>query len=254
MGAFQAEMAIFLIGMAAFAKKRTWKLGHWALAFTSIYCLVFTFSRGAYLGFLFGLLVLGLIKQHKLLLLLAIVLVCWQSLVPNAVTERVLMTYQNGQGLDPSAEGRVSLWQDAMEVVNHDPVLGTGFNTYEYMGRVGSFRDTHNYYIKVLLETGINGFLIFLSLLAITGRMAWRLFREAKDPFLAALGCAFFGTFMCALVVNFFGDRWTYLQEDGFYWVLLGLVARGLLLVRQEEPLPVAGAIPSILPETVTQE
>ena len=72
MGAFQAEMAVFLIGMASFTKKLTWKLAFWGLACTSIYCLVFTFSRGGYLGFLVGLLILGLVKQRKLLILLAI--------------------------------------------------------------------------------------------------------------------------------------------------------------------------------------
>ena len=234
MGAFQAEFAIFLIGLAAFAKKPMLKLGLLAVAVTSIYCLELTLSRGAYAGFLVGLFVLGLIKERKILILLVIILVSWQTFVPNAVKQRVLMTYQEGEGLDSSTGERVTLWQDALLVFNEDPILGTGFNTYAYMGRVGPYTDTHNYYVKILIETGLVGLLIFLWLLGVACKMSWRLFRVAKDPVMSALSCGFFAMMICTIVVNFFGDRWTYLQVNGFLWVLLGLVARGLHLVSQE--------------------
>lgn len=235
MGAFQAELAIFLIGLAIFAKKPVLKLGLLAIALYSVYCLELTLSRGAYAGFLMGLFVLGLIKERKILILLAIILVSWQSLVPYAVTQRVMMTYQEGEGLDPSAEARITIWHDALRVFNEDPIFGTGFNTYAYMRRVEEYTDTHNYYLKILLETGLAGLLIFLWLLGVACKMSWRLFQVAKDPIMSALGCGLFAMLICVLVVNFFGDRWTYLQVNGFLWVLLGLVARGLLLVSQEK-------------------
>src|SRR6266403_1005116 len=150
MGAFQAEVAILLIGVALFARKPALKLGLLAIALYSVYCLELTLSRGAYAGFLLGLFVLGLIKERKILILLAIILVTWQSLVPYAVTQRVMMTYQEGE-LDSSAGERVTIWQDALRVVNEDPILGTGLNTYAFMGRVGQYTDTHNYYLKILL-------------------------------------------------------------------------------------------------------
>jgi O-antigen ligase len=176
----------------------------------------------------------GLIKERKILILLAIILVSWQSFVPYAVTQRVMMTYHEGEGLDPSAGERLTLWEDALRVLNEEPIFGTGFNTYQYMGRVGTYTDTHNYYVKILMETGFAGLLIFLCLLGVICKMSWRLFRRARDPIMSSLGCAFFAMLICAIVVNFFGDRWTYLQVNGFFWVLLGLVARGLHLVSQE--------------------
>jgi O-antigen ligase len=234
MGAFQAEIAVFLIGLALFAKKPVVKLGLLAIALMSIYCLELTLSRGAYAGFLMGLLVLGLIKERKILILLAIILGTWQSLVPYAVTQRVMMTYQGGE-VDSSAEARITIWQDALQVFNEDPILGTGFNTYAHMRRVEEYTDTHNYYLKILLETGLAGLLIFLWLLGVACKMSWRLYRVAKDPIMSALGCGLFAMLICVLVVNFFGDRWTYLQVNGFLWVLLGLVARGLYVVSQEK-------------------
>jgi O-antigen ligase len=185
-----------------------------------------------------GLLVLGVVKARKWLVLLILILVTWQSFVPVAVTQRVLMTDQPGQELDSSSEERITIWQDALQLFHEDPVFGTGFDTYQFMGRVGPYRDTHNYYVKVLLETGVVGIGLFLALLASAGKISWRVFRESRDPFLSGLGCAFFAMLMCAVVVNFFGDRWTYLQVNGFLWVLLGFMARGLSLIGQEEEKP----------------
>lgn len=235
MGAFQAEFAIFLVSLAVFAKKPVLKLGLLAIALYSLYCLELTFSRGAYAGFLIGLLFLGLIKERKILVLLAIILVSWQSFVPHAVTERVTMTHQENGELDASAEERVAIWQDAAQMFSEDPVFGTGFNTYAYLGRYMGYKDTHNYYLKILIEMGLAGLLAFLWLLGAACKMPWRLFRLAKDPFMSALGCGLFAMMICVLVVNFFGDRWTFLQVNGFLWVLLGLAARGLRVVSQEK-------------------
>jgi O-antigen ligase len=174
-------------------------------------------------------------RERKLLLVLAVILISWQSFVPNAVRERVLMTYSQGEGLDSSAEERITIWEDAVEVIESNPLLGTGFDTYQWMGRVGPYRDTHNYYLKVFLELGLVGLVVFLMQLRAAGVMSWRLFKSREDPLLSALGGAFFAMLMCAAVVNFFGDRWTYLQVSGFFWVLLGIIARGCHFLQSGE-------------------
>jgi O-antigen ligase len=235
MGAFQAQYAIFFLALAAFVKKKYVRWGLYAIALTSIYCLILTLSRGSYFGFLFGVMVLGLIKERKFLLMLVILVFSWQAIVPRAVQERVLMTYEEEGGLDSSAQERVDLWQDALQVIGQNPVLGTGFDTYKFMGRVGPYQDTHNYYLKVFLELGLVGFLLFCWLIVSAFRLAWRLFRSpCEEPLMTALGCALVATLSCTVIVNFFGDRWSYLQVNGFLWVLLGMAARGLWLHKEE--------------------
>lgn len=235
MGAFQAQMAVFLIGLSFFSRRLIVRLILWGTAFTCIYCLVFTFSRGGYAGFLVGLLVLGLIRDRKLLIVLGVLLVAWQSLVPNAVRERVFMTYQQGEGLDSSAQERIAIWQDAVVVITHNPLFGSGFDTYEFMGRVGPYQDTHNYYLKIFLEMGLVGLFFFLWIIACMCQMSWRLLRTAGEPTLQALGNALFATVICAALVNLFGDRWSYLQVNGFLWVFTGMAARGLWLIHNKK-------------------
>ena len=236
MGAFQAQCAVFLLALGSFAKKIYIRWGLYAIALTCVYCLILTFSRGGYFGFLLGILVLGVIKERKFLILIALLLVSWQALVPNAVQERILMTYGQEGGLDSSAQERVEIWSDALQVIGQNPVLGTGFDTYKFMSRVGPYQDTHNYYLKIFLELGLVGFFCFLWLIASAFKIAWRLFRiENNEPPLTALGCALVATLACTALVNLFGDRWSYLQVNGFLWVVLGMAARGLSLPKAEQ-------------------
>jgi putative inorganic carbon (hco3(-)) transporter len=230
LAAFEAQAAIFLMALAALERKKFLWLGYLALAIFSGICLMYSLSRGGYLAFLVGVLFLGIVKQRKLLLLLAAFLCTWTSFVPGAVQQRVFMTYNENSGaLDHSAEVRVDLWEEAAAMIRANPVLGVGFDTYGYTKHVHNYGDSHNYFIKVLAETGFVGLLLFLWLLARTFQVGCRLFRRARDPFLGSLGLGLAGWVLCSAVANLFGDR-TFLQVDGYMWVIGGLVAGAILL------------------------
>jgi putative inorganic carbon (hco3(-)) transporter len=238
LAAFGAQASTFLLALAAFEKKVLLRLGYLSLAIFSTVCVLYTLSRGGYLALLAGFLFIGLVRQRTLLLLLIAFFWMGTSLLPGAVEQRVLMTYDAQDGLDHSAQTRVALWEDAMEVIQTNPVIGTGFSTYEYMHRVSDYKDTHNYFLKVLLETGVLGLLIFLWLLAKTFAAGFRLYRQAKDPFLNSLGLGLAAWVICSFAANLFGDRWTFLQVNGYMWVLGGLVSQGLTLQPDDASTP----------------
>ena len=148
------------------------------------------------------------------------------------------MTYSKNYGLESSAHSRVELWPDASQLILDNPVFGTGFATYRFMGRVGDLKDTHNFYVKMLVETGAVGLLIVLILMA---KMAWlsRSLYRLEDPFCKGAGLGLLSLSAVMVVVNLFGDRWTYIEINGVLWVMLGIAARALLLFRPaKEPAP----------------
>lgn len=239
LAAFEATCLLFLIALLGFNYSRKVKLAIAGLIVTGMYALLFTFSRGGYAAFIVGLAFLGIVSQRKLLIVVGVVLICWQTLLPVSVQQRIMMTYDQSDGggeLDQSAQTRVDLWEDAKRLIVSYPVFGTGFETYAYMGRVGGFRDTHNYYIKIMLETGAIGLLIFLFVLWRMFALGYRLFRRAgDDPLLGGLGLGFAALMVGMIFTNVFGDRWSYFQVDGWMWILLGAVVRGLFLVEEPE-------------------
>lgn len=238
---FLAQFAMFFWGIGQFLKKK-YKPLCYALVAVTIVDVVYTFSRGGYLALLFGVLVLGLLKDRKLLVVLGVFLITWQTVVPKAVVERVSMTQTADGQLEASAQERVDLWNDALESFMRDPVFGTGFASFQEGQHVGSLRDTHNWYVKVMVETGIVGMMIVLVMLYQMLAIGFRLYRRATDPFYRGLGLGLFACVCTCLVANLFGDRWTYVEITGLVWMLVAASVRALELSTAEATVPLAVA------------
>jgi len=246
LAAFMAEFLIFLLAIAPAAKGFWLRILVYGSIGLSAFCVLFSFSRGGYVGLIGGLILLGLMKDRKYLIVVAVLLATWQTVVPNAVRERILMTYDAGN-VESSANERLELWQDAATIIPQHPILGTGFVTYRYLGRSADYLDTHNYYVKVIVETGFVGLLLFLYLLWIIAREGIGLFLSARDPLFQRLGLGLTAMMGCAVLVNFFGDRWMYQQITAYMWTFLALVCRARMIEDQTDQHPEEAARESSL-------
>lgn len=234
LGAFEAATSTFLLGLYAFEKRKWIKLAILGLLCGNMYCLLFSFSRGGYVGFLAGLVFLGIVKERKLLIVVLTLVIGYGALIPTSVKERIAMTYnEDSRKVDSSSEGRLDLWHDAAQLFLENPMIGTGFNTYAYLHRVGDLTDTHNIYLKVLVETGLIGLALFLTLLVSIFRLGFYLFRSAPDAFLASMGLGLAAMVVVTLVTNLFGDRWSYLEVSGYLWTMLACVVRAQKIVAE---------------------
>ncbi|WP_263366345.1 O-antigen ligase family protein [Edaphobacter bradus] len=243
LAALLAQLSIFYWGFLQFVKQKKFRLLGYALVALTLLATMYTFSRASYLAVVTGVLLLGILKDRKLILVSVAFLLTWQAIVPKAVTQRVNMT-QNANGqLEQSAEERVRLWEDAKSTFFHSPIFGTGYASYQMTRHTDNLRDTHNWYVKVLVETGIIGGIIALVLLLQMLSLSIRLFRHAKDPLYRGLGLGSLLMTVCSIILNFFGDRWTYVEISGMVWVLYAAAARAALLRE-----PVAVEAPSLEP------
>jgi O-antigen ligase len=205
----------------------------------NVYCVLFLYSRAAYLSGLIGLLVMGLIRSRKVLILLLLVPVFWKTVLPVSVQDRITMTTQEDGKLDSSVEGRLALWAFGWDMFKSHPIFGVGYGRYNSMtrgiDRDGRARDPHNLYVKYLAEKGIIGFGVLLLFFYQCLRTGWRLYRDSRDGFLQGLGLGFFVCVICNMVGNIFGDRFTWINVMAYFWVFLGLCCVGLNLEAEEE-------------------
>ena len=224
--AFLAQFAMFFWGAGQFVKRIKIKLLLYGLVALTLMATMYTFSRASYVAVILSVFVLGLLKDRKLLLLAACFLLTWQVVVPTAVRERVNMTHDSNGRLEASAQERVSLWDAAEQSMLSNPIFGTGFATYQLRAHLDNLRDTHNWYVKVMVETGVLGMMFVLLLLQQMLALSYRLLRTGTDPLYRGLGLGLFLAVCSCIVANFFGDRWTYLEITGPLWVLFGAAAR----------------------------
>jgi O-antigen ligase len=209
---------------------------------------MFQFSRGGYLSVLVSVLVLGIFKDRKLLVILGVFLLTWQTVVPTAVRQRVNMTENANGQLETSAEERVILLRDSWDSFVKSPIVGNGYGTFMYGQHVGGLTDTHDWFIKILEETGLIGLFLYLFLLQQMFALAIRLFRRGKDPMYRGLGLGLLLALCSSMVSNCFGDRWSYLEITGPVFVLVAAAVRAAQFAAQEpvsELNPVKSTVPA---------
>ena len=228
-GSFHTIYTLFIIGLFLVDRHFWRRVAYLILIFGGIYSLMYSFSRGAYVGFLVGLIFIGFVRTRKLLILLVVFLFVWKLIVPLSVMERVTGTFVEQSersgvvsvgGVELETAGRTELWKKALNYFYQNPITGTGYDTYLRL----TGWDTHNVYLKHMAEQGLIGLFIYLGLYFLALRSGWRLYRRADEELVKALGFGFLCAVVGSIVVNFFGDRWTYLQLGGLYWIFWALV------------------------------
>jgi O-antigen ligase len=150
----------------------------------------FTLSRASYLGVVPAFLVLAwFTRQRKfmvgLILLFAVCSPILAFVAPNAVTQRILYTFEPEKGqatvrfgrlaFDPSTSARLISFQAAIDGFTRRPIFGYGVTGFGFMDAQ---------YARVLVETGLVGLAAFLSLVwAVlkSGASSFHALREPED-------------------------------------------------------------------------
>jgi O-antigen ligase len=239
LAAFLAQFSLFFWGFGQFLKRRKAKLLCYALVATTVFATMYTFSRASYIAIVAGALLLGILKDRKLIVVVAVFLFTWQAIVPVAVTERVMMTTNSNGQLEASAQERVDLWENAKKSFYNEPLFGMGFATFQYGDHTDNLKDTHNWYVKVLIETGILGGIIAAVLLFQMLSLAYRLYKHSNDRLYQGFGLGLFLCIAASMILNCFGDRWTYLEINGLLWALIGTAACAVHLTAPESAVEV---------------
>ncbi len=229
--AFMVHYAATMLGCFFFEKKFRFRILFGMAVFFCVYAVLFAYSRGAYAAAMVALTFYSLIHKRSLLIVVGVIIFTWNTLLPVTVVQRITMTQTESGEIESSASKRVDLWGNAFNLFMENPILGVGYNGFQMTMNAlqTELTDTHNYYLKILSEQGIIGFLVFLLLLLKALRQGWKLFKTGSSPFYQGLGLAFLGTIIAVIITNAFGDRWSYLVLGGYFWILWGIVDRGII-------------------------
>ncbi|MBI4080957.1 MAG: O-antigen ligase family protein [Candidatus Levybacteria bacterium] len=174
----------------------------------TLFAVIFTYSRTAYVMFIAGSLVMAFVYGYKkfvaIMLILALFLVVSFS---NILVE----------GINPfrktSTSARINSMQNALLILSKHPIFGVGFNAYRYaQNRYGirtspiwqtSHADagTDNSYLFVLATTGIVGFLGFCNLLYRMYKVVWTKIKK-KHPLAFVIASSGVGLLVSAFFLN----------------------------------------------------
>ncbi len=231
---------LFLLPFSGFKKPLLIKGTLGVLLFLVLACLDWTYSRGAWSGFLVLLFFMAWMDYKKIIYAGIMLLIFIFVFIPSLHKERSVSLFtdninQNKSEIVPqvalsqtAGSGRYDYWKKAVSVIDGDPVWGTGLNTYTRIIKrddlgIG-YGYAHNCYLQMAAETGLVGlgcFLWMLSVLFVQGvRRSWQM----EDAFLkAVLQGALCG--LLGLLVHSFFDTILYaVQLDNLMWVIMGFI------------------------------
>lgn len=247
---FCCTMALVLFGILLATKlSKVWR----ALLIIGIGCMVlgvlWAYSRTSYVTILLGAAIIMLLWKGRFKLVVPVLLglLIVPPLLPNSVTQRFDDTHVEVGSADASTDMRYVYWGIAWREFTHHPLTGIGYGTFATANPYGY--DTHNFFIRELAEKGLPGFLITVCMFLSMARICWRTFRDSPPGSLAyALGLGMCGVWPALVVTNFWGDRFTYTQMIGYYWVLLALCLKAREFVLAERAAAAATATSAAIP------
>ena len=133
--AFLNQIAIVLTGIYFFIKRSWIKLFLLVMIIANVYCILFLYSRGAYIGLSVGFMILFLFKNQKMLIPLILLLALWQVILPEKAIERIKGTTSESGQLDESSELRLVMWEKGLECFQKSPLVGIGYGVFRQIGR-----------------------------------------------------------------------------------------------------------------------
>jgi O-antigen ligase len=230
-GIFMGFMAAFLIPLALCSRLRL----RWAVLLATPFvlgALVASYTRTGWVGFLFGLFVLAVIRYRWMLVLGPILLILIAAAVPSTVHRfSDLTSGRTHYGPGNSLRARLDLWRQNLPRVEHDPVLGNGFKaivedtagTRAVGVNVQQGAHSHSDFVRAIVELGVPGFVFFCWLLFgmwAACRRSYRRARDAGDQVLAALSLGSLVAASAYILMSFDSNLMTQVAVSGTFWAV----------------------------------
>ncbi|UCB57016.1 MAG: O-antigen ligase family protein [Candidatus Omnitrophota bacterium] len=200
--------------------------------------LIVSLARGAWMGFAAGIIFLGIMENKKILYITLTFLIFLSIAMPYLLeTPEDIFTRLKSIFVvsDSSSLDRKVIWQAALQMIKERPVFGQGLSTfmgnftrfskdYYYLDK-GIIPYAHNCYLQIAAETGIVGFLSFLTLLGVFFIHTIRSLAKIKDKFYHAILASISAGIIATLVHSAVDTNLYSLQLSILFWIMLGLNA-----------------------------
>lgn len=227
-GGYLVLMLALTLGYALAAKTLPIQLGWFAFAGLTVVPLLFTLSRSSWMAAVPMLLVLVLLSPRRLPLMVALglLIIVGPMAFPKQVVDRYNYTLNEkfdrgdykiaGARLDTSTSARLESWGTGFDAWTRRPFLGYG---------VAGFGFIDAQYVRVLVEAGILGIVVFLWLLWRILRMGWDVHRRCFDTRYQGLTIGYLAGAIAMVVHAIGANTFIIVRIMEPFWFLTGVIA-----------------------------
>jgi len=223
-----------LLAFAVVSKKRLTGFASLLMFALGCACLIYTWSRGAWLGMILAMLVFFLVYTRKTMA------VCLAALflipfLPLVLPETILTRFTSiGDLGDSSTSYRVSIWVASMKVIENHPFAGIGIGTGAFskvyplysLSGIEKAPHSHNLFLQTAIEIGIPGLLVLLGVIFIFAQNSFSFFKKCKNGVMKEgkiISLALFAGIMGVLLQGLTDYIWYNYRLYLMFWIVIGL-------------------------------
>lgn len=217
------------LGIVWGAKQGYNKLIHLAIVGALSLCMIYTYSRGNWIGLLVAVFLFFMFYDRRFVWLGLVALLISPVFLPQNVINRFLSVGDMG---DTSTSYRVYIWMGTLKMLKDYWFSGIGIGTqafnriyplYAFSGVIAPH--SHNLYLQIIVENGIAGILVFLSIMVAYYKMCISQIIITKDRLLKGIITGLAAGMFGYLVQGMFDNVWYNYRVFLLFFVILGITA-----------------------------
>ncbi len=205
------------------AKRASTKALYAVFVATGAACLMFTWSRAAWVGVLMALVIMLVKKDKRFIALCIIGLLLLPILLPESMLARLTSI---GNTKDTSTTYRISVWTASINMIRDFWLtgIGLGSDTFSQMyqnyalGGASFALHAHNFYLQWIADMGIGGLLLYIMIILTSYKNILAI--DKADRFMKLAGYAVAGSLAGYLFQGMAETMWYTYRMILIFWIL----------------------------------
>ncbi len=195
----------------------------------SLISLVFTYSRGCWIGLVFALVIFLFLSKRKLFLAFCALGAVSVFFLPESIISRIASV---GNLADSSTSYRVYIWEGTLNMLKDFWVTGIGLGTdafnavypfYAYSAITAPH--PHNLYLVILTETGIVGAIAFVLIILLYYKKLFAVMKHSDDKNMKLISSGLVAAMSGFLLQGMFDNVWYNYRVFLLFWIYIAIGA-----------------------------
>ena len=229
--AFLVMIFPFLLAFSVKAKEKNAKILTRALLLIFIACIIFTWSRAAWIALIVGTLIFALICKRKAFRIFGaaiLVVPILPIVIPTSIIQRFLSIANLA---DSSIAYRIYTWQGTLNAIKDYWFCGIGYGdsafqaiypSYSYSG-IEATPHSHSLILQILLCMGIVGFIIFCIAIFLNFQKSFEFIKVTNNPSTSIYVIASAVSIISALIIGVFDYIWYNPRLFYLFWIIIAI-------------------------------
>ena len=209
------------------ADNRKFKIIHFCAVALSGLSLIYTYSRGCWIGVIFALAVFLFISKRKLFFAFCVLGAVSIFFLPSSIINRIASV---GNVADSSTLYRVYIWKGTLDMLKDYWITGVGLGTdafncvyplYSYTAITAPH--SHNLYLVIFSETGIVGMIAFALIVLLFYKKLFVIIKHSANKNLKYISTGLVAAMSGFLLQGMFDNVWYNYRIFLLFWIYIAL-------------------------------